>query len=243
MSTTNTFTSNTPINVAVGPQNVEKRYTATEAQIEVWLSSLQSVEANCAYNEIASLVFDGELDADRLKQSIDKVVQRHASLRSTFSEDGVQVIVRESADYEYKSVDFRSGLTVELEQALQEVIIDQACTPFDLVKGPLFRVVLQQISDTKHKLTITAHHLVLDGWSVAVFCQDLGYFYDTLSGSRSPCRDETPCPSNLFWSPIRPPSFHRPCRSPSQSWCQIWLQLVQLSARRIRCLPFTYQWQ
>jgi amino acid adenylation domain-containing protein len=181
MSITNTF-STTSIPVTVGPQNVEQHYAATEAQIEVWLSSLQSVEANCAYNEIASLVFDGELDSNRLKESIDKVVQRHGSLRSTFSEDGQQVIVHESANYGFESVDFRSGLNIELEQAIQEVIIEQACTPFDLMKGPLFRVVLQQISDTKHKLTIAAHHLVLDGWSLAVFCSDLGHFYDTLSG-------------------------------------------------------------
>ncbi len=182
MSIANNFTTSTPITVAVGPQDVEKRYAATEAQIEVWLSSLQSVEANCAYNEIASLVFDGDLDSDRLKEAIDNVVQRHGSLRSTFSDDGQQVIVRDSVNYGFESVDFRSGLNVELEQAIQEVIIDQACTPFDLVKGPLFRVVLQQISDTKHKLTIAAHHLVLDGWSLAVFCTDLGHFYDTLSG-------------------------------------------------------------
>ncbi len=189
MSITNTFTSNTPITAAIGPQNVEKRYMATEAQIEVWLSSMQSVEANCAYNEIASLLFDGDLDTDQLHQSIDKVVQRHGSLRSTFSEDGQQVIVRESVNYAYERRDFRSRLTVELDKALQEVIIDQACTPFDLFNGPLFRVVHQQISDTKHKLTIAAHHLVLDGWSLAVFCKDLGHYYGTLSGTK---RDPLP---------------------------------------------------
>ena len=181
MSITNTF-SNTPITIAVGPQNVEKRYAATEAQIEVWLSSLQSVEATCAYNEIASLVFEGDLDTEVLKQAIDKVVQRHGSLRSSFSEDGQQVIVRKSIEFDLRTVDLRSDPNVEIEQAIQEVIIDQACTPFDLIDGPLFRAVLQTISDRKHKLTITAHHLVLDGWSLSVFCKDLGHFYDSLTG-------------------------------------------------------------
>ena len=194
MSITNTFTSNAAIPVSVGMQSVEKRYAASQAQMEVWLSSLQSDEANCAYNEIASLVFEGELDADRMKQSIDKVVQRHGSLRSTFSDDGQQVIVHKDVNYDFEFIDFRSGLNVDQEQAVQEVIINQACTPFDLVKGPLLRVVLQQISDTKHKLTITAHHLVLDGWSLAVFCQDLGHFYGELSGQK---RDALP-PANHY---------------------------------------------
>ena len=192
--TTNTFTTNTPVTASVGPQDIETRYAASEPQIEVWLSSLQSVEANCAYNEIASLTFDGELDVERIKQAIGKVVQRHGSLRSTFSEDGQQVIVHRDADFGFENVDLRSKKDDELEEALQEVVIKQASTPFDLVNGPLLRVVLQTISDSSYKVTFTAHQPVLDGWSLAVFCQDLGHFYATIGGEK---RDPLP-PVNQY---------------------------------------------
>ena len=194
MTITNTFTTHTPITAAVGPQDIEKRYDATDAQLEVWLSSLQSVEANCAYNEIASLTFEGPFDRDRIEQAIEKVVQRHGSLRSTFSEDGQKVLVRRNAAYVFETVDFTDKDAESLEESLQEVIINQASTPFDLVNGPLFRVVLQALSENSHKLTFTAHHLVLDGWSLAVFCKDLGHFYAKLGGEK---RDPLP-PTNEY---------------------------------------------
>ena len=173
------------IPVVVGPQtmtNVQK-HPATQAQLEVWLSSLQSVEANCAYNEISSLVFNGHLDTGRLKQAIDKTVERHASLRSTFSADGQEVIVHQSKPYLFDERDLSQQSPEERHNSLLSVIQEQARTPFDLIDGPLLRGILQKLSDTEHKLTLTVHHAVLDGWSLAVFCHDLGYFYDSLSGT------------------------------------------------------------
>ncbi|QEG22142.1 non-ribosomal peptide synthetase [Mariniblastus fucicola] len=177
MTTTNTFTTSSPIVAAVGPQDVVKRYAASEAQIEVWLSSSQSVEANCAYNEIASLTFAGQLDVQRLQQSIEKVVHRHGSLRSTFSEDGLQVLEHRAVNYGFEFVDFSDKSAEELELLTQEVVLKQASTPFDLVRGPLLRFVLQKLDDSNYKLTFAAHHLILDGWSLSVFCKDLGHFY------------------------------------------------------------------
>lgn len=192
MSTLNSnLNSQTSIPVAVVPASskVVKRYASTEAQLEVWLSSLQSVEANCAYNEISSLILRGELDERRLITSIDKVVERHSSLRTTFSADGQEAIIHQSLPYLYEKVDFSKHTQQEIDEALLSVVQNQARTPFDLANGPLLRVVLQKISDTEHKLTVTAHHMVLDGWSLAVFCQNLGFFYDTLSGVK---RDALP---------------------------------------------------
>ena len=187
MNQTSTSSSLTDIPVVVGPSNAsENRYSATEAQLEVWLSSQQSVEANCAYNEISSLEFRGSLDTKRIKQALDMVVDRHASLRSTFSDDGLQVIVRDSPDYEYEVRDFTADQSNArrdgVDEAVGSVVHELATTPFDLAGGSLLRVVLQKFADDHYKLTFSAHHLILDGWSFAVFCSDLGHSYDVLGG-------------------------------------------------------------
>jgi hypothetical protein len=194
-STIDSFSTSTNVATIVNsapPRTFESQFPATEAQLEVWLSSQQSVEANCAYNEISSLEFRGELDAERLKLAIDKVVARNASLRSTFSPDGYEVRVHADVVYSYETADLTGDQTRDGGQL--SIVQTQARTPFDLVNGPLLRVVLQKFSDTHHKLTFAAHHIVLDGWSLAVFCRDLGYFYDTLSGET---RDELP-PVNSY---------------------------------------------
>ena len=186
------------IPVTVGSQvdgdSIECQFPATEAQLEVWLSSQQSVEANCAYNQISSLNIRSELDPRRLQQAIDKVVERNSLLRARFSADGQQVFVNRATDYFFKSSDL-SGLTEsQRNRSLSELVKTEGQTPFDLVNGPLLRVNLQKLSAQDHVVTFTAHHLVLDGWSLTIFCRDLGYFYDTLSGIE---RDPLP-PVNRF---------------------------------------------
>ncbi len=178
----------------VGPSssNIEKRYATTEAQLEVWLSSLQSTEANCSYNEISSIVIKGDLDVDIIKKAIQLVGKRNASLRSTFSEDGQQVLVHSDVEFEFEIIDWATETGIDLDQAIQEVVRKQACTPFDLVTGPLLRFVLQKVSNQHFRLTFTAHHAILDGWSFAVFCRDLGHFYDSIA-TNSECQLPPAC--------------------------------------------------
>ena len=178
----NNSTSLSPAVVPVVGNVGSQRYAATEAQLEVWLSSKHCDEANCSYNEISSLIIRGDLDLAKLKQAVDQVVQRHAILRSTFSEDGLEVTVHEKMDFDFESFDWTLEDPADVLELERQVVSKLAKTPFDLEAGPLLRVVVQAIEPTHHKLTFAAHHAVLDGWSLAIFCKDLGHFYDKLCG-------------------------------------------------------------
>ena len=126
-------------------------------------------------------MISGEVDPVGIKTALDKTVMRNASLRSTFSRDGQEMIVHPEPKYHFEFIDLSKNRS-EIDESQLSVIHNQARTPFDLVKGPLLRVVMQKIGDEQFKLTINAHHIVLDGWSLAVFCRDLGYFYDVEMG-------------------------------------------------------------
>ena len=156
MSTTNkNLVSNTPATVSVPPVNsvaVKQRFAASEAQLEVWLSCQQSVEANCSYNELCSLTFHGKLDTGHLKLAIEKVVERNAALRSTFSADGQEVVVHNEPNFEFEAVDWIESDRGELADLEREVVNRLANTPFDLENGPLLRVVMQRIDANQHKL-------------------------------------------------------------------------------------------
>ena len=186
MTTTNTTFNSTGMTAAVVVNDSKaSTFPATEAQLELWLSSKQSIEANCAYNEITTLRFVGDLNIDALKKSMDQIVQRHAGLRATFSADGQDMIVSDQLELNWKELDFS-----DLDEADQEieglkVIHAEACTPFNLETGPLFRVVLQKTAANVHHLTLSAHHIVMDGWSLGVICKDLGAFYDQQTGAGS----------------------------------------------------------
>ena len=56
--------------------------------------------------------------------------------------------------------------------------------PFDLARGPLYRVGLLRLGDREHVSLITLHHIVSDGWSIGVFLRELGRLYATAAAAR-----------------------------------------------------------
>ncbi len=191
MTTTNfsTVTSSTTAPVVgptfAGTTTYSHVFPATEAQLEIWLSSKQSIEANCAYNEIASLRFAGALDSEALKKALQLLIDRHDSLRSTFSNDGLQMRVWRKQELSVEFVDWCDEPDDQVEFHRLNLLQDQACTPFDLENGPLFRAVLQKVNSTTFWLTFAAHHVVLDGWSLSVLVRDLGQLYNEETGAAS----------------------------------------------------------
>jgi len=186
MSTNNTTSSTTQSAIApviVGSDsNIEKTFPATDAQIEVWLGSQQGIDASCSFNEIATVVFEGNLDVDKLQTAIDKTVQRNDALRSVYSADGSTMRVKKDQPLSYKFEDWSHENDLNFANRQNELIIEQGNLPFDLEHGPLARLIVQKASDQRHYLTINAHHILLDGWSLAVLIRDLGYFYDVENG-------------------------------------------------------------
>ena len=155
-----------------------KTIQPTEAQVEVWLASQTSPEANCAYNECASIRLQGVLDRKRLTAAIDQIVQRHEMMRATFDASGQQLHIHDRLPYRFREDDW-SGATDEQRDELHRAAIrDEGRERFDLENGPLVRFRLQQIARDHHLLTVTAHHLAMDGWSLWIFARDLGHLYD-----------------------------------------------------------------
>ncbi|MBL8957289.1 MAG: amino acid adenylation domain-containing protein, partial [Myxococcaceae bacterium] len=144
----------------------------TESQREIWASSQLGPDANLAYNESVSVTLEGPLDVARLESALRQLVQRHEVLRSTFSHDGLTLIVAASADIALAQVDL-TGRPDELEGLTVRAVSE----PFDLEKGPLVRVQLAKLSPAEHVLVFTAHHIVVDGWSFAVLIGELAKLY------------------------------------------------------------------
>ncbi len=181
MTVENTTNTSSNIPVVVGTA-ASKRYATTEAQLELWLSSKQSTEANCAYNEITTLKLRGPLNVKALVTALTQVTQRHQCLNAAISKDGLELIVNSAQPLDIRQVDFSHLSEEDREIERLKAIQQEGCTPFDLENGPLFRTVLQKYSETEHHLTVTAHHLVLDGWSLNVLSRDLGVLYDNENG-------------------------------------------------------------
>ena len=151
---------------------------ATESQMEIMTSCLLGGDAaNRAFNESFSIRFHGNLNKSALENSLSDVVNRHDALRSAFSGDGKQICIFNNPFNPLDYKDISDFTKAEQQKILSDLAHDDAFSVFDLVNGPLFRVNLLKLSNEEYYLTITAHHIICDGWSLNVILQELGKLY------------------------------------------------------------------
>jgi hypothetical protein len=158
------------------------------AQERLWF--IDQLQPNStAYNMPEALRIEGELDVGALEQAIDEIIRRHESLRTVFqvSQKGpVQVI----GDYEWQALPMvdLEGLSSDRKVAqVRDEASAEATLPFDLGKGPLLRARLLRLSEREYVLLYTMHHIVSDGWSMAVLAREVCALYEAFAdGKKSP---------------------------------------------------------
>ena len=143
----------------------------SSAQQRLWFAS-EFTPGGTDYNSGLALRLTGELRVPALRAAVAGLFHRHESLRTTFDKtDGRPVqIVHPTADTGLSIVD---GTVGELDALLD----NEFARPFDLRRGPLFRVLLVRLGPADHVLLLTAHHIVVDGWSLRVLLTELAADY------------------------------------------------------------------
>jgi len=156
---------------------------ASFAQRRLWF--LERLEpGGTAYNMSRAIRLEGRLSTGALQSSLDALVARHETLRTTFrDEDGEPVqVVADAAAACLRQVDVAGEAAPDREARLDALVAEEAHRPFDLSKGPLFRPVLYRLGGDDHLLQLSMHHIVSDGWSLVVLFRDLAALYAELDG-------------------------------------------------------------
>ncbi|WP_163871153.1 condensation domain-containing protein, partial [Myxococcus eversor] len=157
------------------------------AQQRLWL--IDQLQPNSpAYNIPTALRVEGALDVAALESSLRALIQRHESLRTTFSlhdEEPIQVI-HPDADFSLPVVDLSALPTEQRETQARRLATEEALRPFSLVTSPLIRGSLLRLQPTSHVLLVTMHHIVSDAWSSGVLVRELAELYAArTSGTQS----------------------------------------------------------
>src|SRR5690554_382295 len=167
----------------------------TECQMEIWLScALGGKEANIAYNESNSLIFSGQMNGMALERALSTLVSRHESLRASISANGRHMLIYTDIPYPFPFLDFSTYPQEKKEEKLREILSEDAEYAFNLTKGPLFKVTLIKLGEQEYHFTFTAHHLIIDGWSIGVVMQELGMIYSAYVQGLAP---ELPDPKSF----------------------------------------------
>ncbi|MDT5270421.1 MAG: hypothetical protein QOH49_2607, partial [Acidobacteriota bacterium] len=163
------------------------------AQQRLWFLD-RLAPGNPLYNIPAAVRLSGRLDSAVLEQSLNEIVRRHESLRTTFAAvEGRPVqVVAPSLALQLESADLSNLAESERDREVERLADAEARKPFDLSTGPLLRARILELAEGEHVLLLTIHHIVSDGWSMSVFVGELKALYEAFSsGKESPLPEPT----------------------------------------------------
>ncbi|MFD4530468.1 condensation domain-containing protein, partial [Streptomyces sp. NPDC058470] len=181
---------------------VEDVWPVSPLQEGLLFHALFDEQGTDVYVEQMVLGLEGPLDAGVLRASWQALLDRHASLRAGFRqmagmEHPVQVIMRQ-VDLPWREVDL-SGLDEDAAWAESERIgIEERARRFDLAVPPLLKVLLVKVGQDRHRMMVTLHHILLDGWSLPILMGDLWAAY-AAGGSTSGLPAVAPYREYLAW--------------------------------------------
>lgn len=169
-----------------GPE-IERLIPITEPQAEIWTAcQFGGDDANRAYNESVSLRLQGQLNREAFEKAWHSLTQHHESLRSAFSGDGTRLLIFQDLALPLIYTDAGQQPEAEQRQHIADWVAADVRHTFDLQHGPLVKASLIRLSDELHHFTLTAHHIICDGWSVGILLQDLAAFYSAYAQGRVP---------------------------------------------------------
>ncbi|MFC4373473.1 amino acid adenylation domain-containing protein [Nocardia halotolerans] len=139
------------------------------APLQLGLLFLAQVSPADPYLVQLAVELTGAVDTDRLRRAAQAVLDRHAILRTAFGATaaGTPVgFVAERVAVPWRIVDTDDGDAAEFLAA-------EAGIGFDLASAPLLRFTVYRRAAGGLHLVLTAHHLLVDGWSMPLLMREL----------------------------------------------------------------------
>lgn len=178
---------------AIEPVPRDQEIPLSFAQQRLWF--LDQLQPNSPfYNIPIALRAIGNLKISALKQSINHVVQRHETLRTSFkgSKGKPYQIISDQAGIKIDIIDLTQISKVDQELKVQHLATEEAIQRFDLSSGPLLRVCIIRLQPEHHFILVTMHHIISDGWSMAIFIKEVAACYQAICQEQAISLPELP---------------------------------------------------
>nr|WP_189594656.1 non-ribosomal peptide synthetase [Streptomyces massasporeus] len=153
------------------------------------------------YTVQLALDIEGTVDREALRGAIRTLLTRHANLRAAFRNDGLGTpvqVVPADVELPYAEVDLTTLPEQVRAAAAHRFVAEDRARRFDLARPPLMRFTLVSTATDRHRLVVSHHHLLLDGWSMPVFLGELFTLYGA-GGDGSSLGRLTPYRDYLAW--------------------------------------------
>ncbi|OSI54391.1 hypothetical protein BSZ15_22670 [Bradyrhizobium canariense] len=166
---------------------------ASFAQERLWfidqLETQGTGKRSSVYLMADALLLEGKLDHRCLMRTLQTIEQRHETLRTALVdiEGRVMQVVQPVRAVDVPLTDLAALAGHEQQEALALRLKEFAATGFDLQDGYLLRAELVRLTEQKHVLMLSLHHIVSDGWSLSILLRELTVLYSAyIAGQGDP---------------------------------------------------------
>ena len=128
------------------------------------------------------------VDSHALRRALREIVNRHDALRTRFSADHepARAVIDAPGDVSLEQVDFTALEAAQVETVAGAYVHEFRLRSFDLQGGPLFRAAQVDLPGGQSYVLMSAHHIIIDGWSVGIIKTELETLYAAYVGGRQP---------------------------------------------------------
>ena len=159
--------------ITIKPASKSNYYNVSSAQKRIYFASQMDGDNSILYNIPGGIIFDKELDLEKLEYCINTLIKRQESLRTYFELKNKNVVqkIRENVDFKLDVINNASFNDLD-------TIFKNFVKPFDLSEAPLFRVKYLKFTNNKNAIFIDMHHIISDGTSLSIFIDEIIKLYN-----------------------------------------------------------------
>jgi amino acid adenylation domain-containing protein len=160
-------------------RQIEAIYPLSPMQQGMLFHTIYAPQSGVYFHQV-KCVFEGELDASSLQQAWQRVLDRHPILRTAFvwehRKQPLQV-VHPQVLLPWWQEDWRGASPSAQRERLEAYLERDRESGFVLSKAPLMRCALLRTGDHLYEFIWSYHHILLDGWSIALLFKEVFTHY------------------------------------------------------------------
>jgi len=166
---------------SIEPVPTQPHYALSNSQRRLWIIDQRATTGH-TYNMPLSYMFYGQLDVQALEKAFLMLIERHESLRTTFTIVNGQprqvITPLEQLNFSLKLED--QSQHEDAAALVQSLSMQEAHKVFNLEQDAPLRVKLVKVAPEGFLLLVTMHHIVSDGWSMEVIKEEIQALYSAL---------------------------------------------------------------
>lgn len=182
------------------PAGLEDAYPATKLQLGMLFHSAYEHDS-ALYHNVISQHLQARFDQPSLDQALQLIAARHPVLRTSFDVSAYREplqLVHRTASIPLSIDDLRHFSAEEQEQHIRTWLQQERNRQFNWAQPPLLRFHVHRRAEASFQLTLTNHHAILDGWSVAALLTEVLRVYVVVQAGQEAVAEAVPAPATRF---------------------------------------------